>query len=252
MSHLANAIRRPGLRSSGHRLLALCLAAGIELPGLAAAPAAPAGPGPAFKLVSPSVFALGKVLLDKTNRTVSFPALVNMTEAIVEYAVVTPGGKTHESLLRTEAEPHHIHVAMLLLNAATAGFDSFPTNAARPLPGERIRVELAWAAGGRTNRAPVESWLLNRKTRSPMADCDWVYNGSRAMAGVFLAQRDGSVVSLIADPDALVNNGRSDRDDDELWEVNSARVPPLDTPVTVSFQLSSAPSGPSPGPDRKK
>src|SRR5687768_133237 len=58
---------------------------------------------------------IGSVTVDSKQKTLTFPALVNMTTGLVEYLVVTTGGKVHESLLRTDAEPFHIHTAMLLL-----------------------------------------------------------------------------------------------------------------------------------------
>jgi hypothetical protein len=42
---------------------------------------------------------------------------------------------------------------------------------------------------------------------------------------------------LITDPFALVNNPRPGRDNDDLCEVNSKTVPPLDTAVQVRFIL---------------
>ena len=66
---------------------------------------------------------------------------------------------------------------------------------------------------------------------------NWVYNGSRSSQGVFLAQQDGSIVSLIADPGALVNNPREDRENDELWIVNTNTVPAVNTEVQITFEL---------------
>ena len=51
------------------------------------------------------------------------------------------------------------------------------------------------------------------------------------------AQREGSIVSLIADPNALVNNPRKDRENDELWIMNTEAIPPVGAPVRVSFTL---------------
>ena len=70
-----------------------------------------------------------------------------------------------------------------------------------------------------------------------MSRGNWVYNGSRIVEGTFLAQRDGSVVSIIRDPDALINNPRPGRENDEIWQVNTNLVPPLNTPVELLIQL---------------
>src|SRR5882762_647956 len=72
---------------------------------------------PAVKAIGPGLFQLGAVRFDKNRQTVSFPALVNMREGNLEYLIVTTTGKTHESLLRTEAQAFQIHLALLLLGA---------------------------------------------------------------------------------------------------------------------------------------
>ena len=71
---------------------------------------------------------------------------------------------------------------------------------------------------------------------------EWIYNGSRIVHGTFLAHRDGSIVAVIADPDALVNSPRPGRDDDEIWTANRALVPPVGTPVEVTVESVSNPS----------
>ena len=111
--------------------------------------------------VAPGVFQIGLVRLDKNQRSVQFPAVLNQDHGLIEYLLVTTRGKTHESLLKTEAEPFHIHVAMLLLGAKGAAqskeFLKVPMmliHVIRPgatqnrlaelLKGDAIRIELAW------------------------------------------------------------------------------------------------------------
>ena len=57
---------------------------------------------------------------------------------------------------------------------------------------------------------------------------------------IFLAQREGSVVAVIADPDAMINNPRPGRDNDQLWQINTNTVPPIGTVVqfTIQFEAS--------------
>jgi len=94
--------------------------------------------------ISPGIFALGEVRIDKEQRTVSFPARLNLDEGPMEYFLVTSWGKTHESILKTDTEPFRIHLAMLLLDTnagaahagsngppvSTGGFVSHPSNRA--------------------------------------------------------------------------------------------------------------------------
>ncbi|NTU43497.1 MAG: hypothetical protein HGA78_10725, partial [Nitrospirales bacterium] len=72
-------------------------------------------PTPAVKKVSPGVFSIGDITINKEKKSVSFPAQINMDKGLLEYLLVRTGGKTHESLLRTNVEPYHLQIALLLL-----------------------------------------------------------------------------------------------------------------------------------------
>jgi hypothetical protein len=192
---------------------------------------------PKITQISPGVFEIGKVRLDKSTRSVTFPAVVNMTEAIVEYVVVTGQGKVHESLLRSDAVPKDIHVAMLLLDAKGSGTNVVPPDPLKPIPGDPVSIEVSWTEKGKTKRVPVEKLIFNTQTKTNLSPGPWIYNGSLVDNGVFMADPEGSIVSLITDPFALVNNPRPGRDNDDLCEVDSKSVPPLDTAVEVRITL---------------
>jgi hypothetical protein len=194
---------------------------------------------PSVRQISPGRFQVGQVTLDKQSRSVTFPGVVNMTEAIIEYLVVTREGKLHESLLRSDVSPKEIHVAMLLLDAKGAGTNAVPEDPLKPIPGDPVIIEVSWKEKNRQKRVRAEELVFNTQTKTNLAKGVWVYNGSRLENGAFLADREGSIVSLITDPFALVNNPRPGRDNDDLCEVNSAAVPPLDTRVEVKLILQS-------------
>jgi hypothetical protein len=192
---------------------------------------------PPLKQIGPGLFELGGVRLDKAQRAISFPAVLNMNTNLIEYLIVTTFGKTHESLLRTEVAPYQIQVALLLLGARGAGTNDFPENHARPLPGDKVGIELSWKVDGNTKLRRAEECVRNRQTQSPASTGPWIYNGSRMVEGVFIAQELGSIVSLIEDTDALINNPRPGRDNDEIWEIKSEGLPPLNSPVQVTIKL---------------
>jgi hypothetical protein len=190
-----------------------------------------------LKQIRAGIFELGQVRFDKDKRTVSFPASVNMREGNIEYVVVTATGKTHESLLRTTIEPYHLQLAFLLLGAKGAGTNALPEDPARPLPGEKVEIEFNWNAGGRTNSFRAEEFVLDRKANGPARRDSWIYTGSRLREDGFAAQLDGSIVSLITDADALINNPRPGREDDDNWLVRTNNLPALHAPVEVTIRL---------------
>jgi len=191
-----------------------------------------------FIEIRAGVFELGGIRFDQKARTASFPAAVNLREGPIEYVIVTTSGKIHESLLRTDIAPQHLHIAMLLLGAKGARTNALPEDPAQALPGDRVTIELSWTEKNRTRRAPADRFIFDRKKKSTLKKGSWVYTGSRLRGDGFAAQQDGSIVSLITDPDALINNSRPGREDDDNWIASPKGLPPAETVVEVTLRLS--------------
>jgi len=205
--------------------------------------------------ISRDIYQLGAVRLDKSRRTVQFPAQVNMKAGVVEYFLVNTRGKSYESLLRTDIEPYYIHLAMLLIgakgtpaNQALSNAPSQPFHVNRPhnatnvppplvIQGDPVTIELAWETPDGRKEARAEDCIINLSAKTNAAPGPWTYNGSRVVDGIFIAQREGSVVAMIDDIDAMANNPRPGSDDDQIWQINSNALPALNTSVQVTFKL---------------
>lgn len=196
-----------------------------------------AGTNASVRQLSPNVYAIGLVRLNKQARTITFPGSVNMTTGLVEYAVVHVTGKVHESVLKTETDPYHIHLANLLLASAQGPGPAAGTNLPPDLTGAPVQLAVRWKLAGAETNAPLEELIINTLTGTRMTRGDWIYNGSRLVEGVFLAQRDGQIAAIIPDQDSLINNPRPGREDDEIWRPNPRLVPPVGTPVEIVLQL---------------
>lgn len=192
---------------------------------------------PPVRQIGPGLFQVGDVRFDRELRTIHFPSAVNLLEGNIEYVVVNTAGKIHESLLRTAVQPLDVQLAFLLLGAKGIGTNQLSVDPSADLPGEKVQLELSWVSAGKTNRAPAEEFVQDRKTGSQASRGAWVYTGSRLREDGFAAQLDGSIVSLITDPDALVNNPRRGREDDGNWLVRSNNLPPLHAPIEVTIRL---------------
>jgi hypothetical protein len=201
-----------------------------------------------------NVFQMGTVVLDKSAHSISFPAEVCLNSGLAEYLLVTTNGKAYESLLATSAQPYHIHLAMLLIGAkgtadtpALRDLPSAPFHVNRPagdtnppppaITGDPFTITLAFTNAGRAQSLSGANCFFNLSTKTNAAPGPWTYNGSRVARGTFLAQREGSIVALIDDPDALANNPRPGHDNDQIWQINSNSLPALHTPVAVTFKL---------------
>ncbi len=192
---------------------------------------------PPIRELSAGVFQIGDVRFDKRRRSVHVPAVVNLREGHIEYILVTTTGKTHESLLRTTAEPMHVQLALLLLGAKGAGTNALPENPSLPLPGEKVTVTIEWIADTHTNRIAAETFVMDRKSGKAASSGPWIFTGSRLREDGFAAQLDGSILSLITDADALLNNPRRRREDDDNWLVRTNGLPPLNATVEIQLRL---------------
>jgi hypothetical protein len=199
---------------------------------------------PPLRTISPGVFEMGSVRIDKPQRSISFPAELNMNRGLMEYFLVTDYGKTHESVLRTKVAPYNIHVAMLLLGAkgetnqlATAPQSTISNPSKKVLPGNKISIAISWTADGKEIRHTAEELIFNQDAHSVMKPGEWVYNGSAIWSGTFLAQREGSIASLVTDPSALINYTGPGHDNDHIWTLNTNSLPPFDLPLQVTVRL---------------
>lgn len=214
--------------------------------------AAQEAPSLAMQELSPGVFQLGALRLDKNARSVAFPGRVNMDRDLIEYVLVTPQGATHESLLSSEVQPSDLHFAMLLLGAKGAGLltpqpgdappgqiDADYLRQAPRLKGDNITFAVKWKdKDGVEKTARVEDWLMHPETKKAAPPGPWIYSGSMFGAeGGFLAQQSGTFASVVTNPAALINNPRPGNNDDKVWAVNDQAVPPVDTSVEIVLTL---------------
>jgi hypothetical protein len=209
-----------------------------------------------LKQTGSNTFQIGLVEFDKEKRTVTFPASICLRDQIIEYALVTTHGKTYESLLTTTVSPVDIHLAMLLLNV---GGVPVLGNFRQPAPiseTNALRIEVTWKANDQTVTIPLATLVcltngrLNDQGR-PMSLEEWLYNGSEFNPWGFAVLREGSLIALIRDSTALVNNPGADRDSDQIHFPNTNILPPVGTSVQVVLRLPvpklPLPPGPFPG-----
>ena len=190
---------------------------------------------------------LGKVQLDREKRHVSFPAVFNMSEGLLEYVLVGSQGKVHESLLRTDVQPTQLHAAMLLFGVKTgerhpgaappAAINAHYLHTAPALKGDPVTILLRWTVGGKETTCRAEELIYNADTKAAATVGDWTYNGSMFDDNQFLAEQEKSFIALVTDPAALANNPRLGHDNDQIWFVAKEKVPAKDTPVEVILEL---------------
>jgi hypothetical protein len=190
-----------------------------------------------------SIMVGDKITASKSRRTISIPAWVNQREGVIEYALVMRAGKTHESLFATDADAKDLHVTALLFRVSPVAIVEKETEEWVVPAASAVGIRASWRANDEQKDHELSDLVV---LRDPKADNlehafpagPWLYNGSRLIeTGAFLAQTGGSIISMIFDPDALINNSHIDRTDDNIHAVKTSLLPPLGTPVTITFQL---------------
>jgi hypothetical protein len=209
-----------------------------------------------LRMVEPGIFEIGKVRLDQRRRSVTLTAVLDKAQGLMEYFLVTTYGKTHESILKTEAQPYHIHLAMLLLGAAGPGsaeFPGSPTNGVpgpvvhpskETIPGNKVTIDVKWKTAEGDTRHSAQDLIYKNDNLAVMEQGHWVYNGSLIVQNKFLAQMDGSIISLVTDPVALINYTGPGHDNDLIWEPNTTNLPPADVAVEVTITFPEAATKP--------
>lgn len=237
------------MRNSKRRLPALCalvclcastLSQGQNLPP-------PNGPeseppigtnAPAFppvERIGDGIFRIGKVTLDRKQRLLSFPASVNQAQGLLEYVLVRTGGKTHESLLRTDAEPYDIQLACLLLNLSGTDRPISHQGAHETPAGDPVRLSITL---GKETIMP-EQWLIqtSNDTKLDVPPLNWLFTGSLISEGRFMAQVEGSIIALFHDPFAILDHASKGGESDRVWFVKEGALPPPGTPVTLTIHV---------------
>ena len=169
----------------------------------------------------------GAVRVNPGALSISFPAEVNQRTGLVEYLVVHETGKVHESVFKTKVGGQQIHAAALLF--AEKGANA--TNAQPKLKS----IQITWSENGAEKKSAAAELILDKKKKRPLGETKWAYCGSRLIDGVFLAQRDGSLIAIIEDRDALVDQATPDASDDENWEPLTEKLPAIATAVTITL-----------------
>ncbi|HEY5911238.1 MAG TPA: YdjY domain-containing protein [Verrucomicrobiae bacterium] len=189
-----------------------------------------------------NTFRLGGVDLDKAQRTVSIPARVRLRKEVIEYALVTDQGKAYEALLTTACRPADIHIACLLLGLGAAPVTGDLNQPAPVAETNAVLIGVAWETNGPPVNVPLSELVCLTSGKpdpgAPAMKVDrWLYNGSLIDQAGFAAQREGSIISLIRDPVALVNNPGPDRDNDDIHFPNARLLPPEGTAVRIILRF---------------
>ncbi len=191
------------------------------------------------EMVSPGVYRIGEIVVNKTEKTITFPAVVNMNKGLLEYLLVRNAGKTHESLFRTAVEPYNLQIACLLLDLVGTDKPLAFQGAPDTPKGDPVSISVERVLdNGRSQTVNPKEWIVKtvdgEQRNAP--DLNWIFTGSIISNGRFASQVDGSIIALYHDPVAMIDNASLGGESDKIWFVNEKTAPPVGTKVTITIK----------------
>lgn len=234
--------------------IALILSAGLATAQDRASLVLPPPPSPNPPVVSPKAnverldethFQIGEIKFDSATREIRFPAAVNMTEGLLEYAIVHTRGKLHEALLVTSISATHLNLALTLLRYPSSPelyalpndkgglTNQFPEVDPATQAAARVQVNIQWDDAGKSRTVPFNEWIQHATNGSVMPETLWLYGGAEVSEGRLVAEATGDIMAIFTAKSALFNYPGKGHDDDTVWLPFPKRVPAVGTKVTV-------------------
>jgi hypothetical protein len=192
---------------------------------------------PSIRIIKEGILSVDNILVNKKAGAVTMTGEVNMQDGLVEYLACGKQGKLHESVLKIDAEPYSLQIALLLLNLEP-GESHISRQGANETPeGDPVVLWVMWK--GEDNKMVkhrAEELLMDVKTKTPMPKPNWVFTGSTVLQGRFMAQVEKSIVAIYHDPYALIDHQLAAGADDTKYIANSKILPPVGTQVSFVIQ----------------
>jgi hypothetical protein len=103
----------------------------------------------------------------------------------------------------------------------------------------KLAVQVEWKLDGAVRRESMDQFIIHAKDAgairagSTLQGEAWHYTGSALNDGVLVAETEGSIIALITDDAALIQNPRAERVDDELHAPNADLLLEQGRPVVL-------------------
>lgn len=181
--------------------------------------------------------------IEDGKRRVLVEATVCMREGmLLEHLLCKKKTKEHEAILTADVDARHIHAALVLTGAEPGSPLKYRPKFQLPT-GTPIRITLEYEKDGKKVRVPAGQWVRDAKTKKPL-DVNWVFAGSYFEPNPekdkppLFAANSGDVICICNFETALldlpINSSKNNAD--LLFEVNTDKIPPLETKVTVILE----------------
>ena len=188
------------------------------------------------------------ISLDLKKRTISFDAEVCQREVMLEFMICRTGTKEHESILRSDAVPSHIHAGLLamgLTRGKPARWSTGRDGVSRfgPPQGPELGITLEWTAkDGQKHRASAGEWLKGVGKKKLAGPKTWVFVGSDVLPdNTYAADINGGIVSVSNFSSSLIDvpfESSSEGGQGNVqaeYAADPKAIPPIGTKVKVTI-----------------
>jgi hypothetical protein len=165
-------------------------------------------------------------------KSIELTGKVSLTNNILEFIAVEPGGRDYESLLTVDCKPSALKFGLLLIGCAEGETNGSP-----------LTIDVEWQEAGKPRRIPVEAWLIDRRTGKTPPKLPFFFSGSGFVQDlftsnkVFQADAEQAHIALWWQPSIVINirgdSGNPYKSGNSGFEVNSKVIPPVGTPIKL-------------------
>ncbi|RIK79179.1 MAG: hypothetical protein DCC67_10775 [Planctomycetota bacterium] len=189
-----------------------------------------------------------RVWVDAKRKQVLVDGYVTLREGFLEMFACKVGTKEHESIVAVRSQIQTVHAALLAVGAKSGEPVQYVPEF-KPPSGDEIAIEVRWLDDqGKWQAARAQEWVLNQRTNKPLKH-PWVFAGSSfwkdpetgksyytAEQGDFICVSNFTTAMLdLPIPSTQANDGL-------MFVANTAKVPPLGTPVRLVLMPKSDPA----------
>lgn len=226
------------------------LASCQEIRGDEGAAAAPRGATSTPAVAAPGA-KLPHVQVDVQRKQIRVECEMLGVDAPLEFFVVLNGTNEHESVLRSEAKPSHIHLALIMLGLEPGEPVKFSEQTKRWMPphGPPLNLSVEFEKDGKLVTWPATKLMRDIKSKQTMPQHPWVFVGSRVMDdGTYAADVTGYTVSVVNFELSLIDIPQlaSNANETLEWQIDKDIAPPAGTKVTMIIEPTGGGQAPAP------
>lgn len=202
---------------------------------------------PTIEKIDANNVKLGDVTINHKERTLSFPAFVNLKEGLIEYMISMPHGKLHECLFISTADPLHISVGAKLLKwpfvkglfpERDDNMQWLPYNPPKRDSYKKALVDItaSWEKDGKTTTKRVSDLIKYKSGPQKLSGTEWALVDSSLYKGCYQASVIGDIVAIFGDPNSFISYTGFANNGENVWLADPAIIPDPGTKVTITLK----------------